>query len=627
MAAVADVSLEARVLELEEQVRSLLGTNRLSRSMVPTHDGGEVPIEDVAAAPELAADAVAAADAAQTKADTAVQNAADAIAAAEAAEQAAGAVTGAVADAQQAADTAAQQAADALAAAQAAVTTGNDAQVAADAAAAAAATAAQAAADAGTTAAQADAAAAAAAATAAQAIADAQDARDAATAAQAAAEDAQTTANGRVALIPSDLPPAWSGPADTAIWINTADGAGRRLSRWDGDSWEPQLFGTLALAPGSIVASDVLAEGTITGELISADALEGKTIKGGLIEGGVFITNQGFPRVQIDPNSGLQGLGAVPGNPNAFVVKTRVGVDGLLYAEGATITGLLRTRETGARVELEQTLTPGQVPGQSFGQGQLRFWYGDPANRHASLYASAYTDASITNPLLDFGLSSGVASDATGETPFVGMFQQAAPAGQRASAMSLRADEILIGQGENSTSIYLQAQEIVAEGTVRAPRVFSMEPPEVGVRSSMHFYNEGTYPNRTSVLDLYAKRFYFGGPGPINLGPGVRIFESGDVQSWTAIPPDAGWTSLFSRYQIRQGIFYFTIGATRASWAANQRILALAANWPTLQQSFMGINTSTGAAVPVLVRTDGVIYLPWAGANGVYVTGSYPIGG
>lgn len=297
---------------------------------------------------------------AQTKADTAIANATAAQQAAEAAEQSAAAVTGDVATAQQAADDAATQAAAALTAAQSAASTGTSAQQAADLAASAAQAAQEAADAAGTDAAAADAKAAQAAATAAQAIADAAAAKTRADTGVTNAATALTAANGKNRIFTQATKPTGTAYIAGDLWIDTANG--RRLSAWDpaaasgaGD-WVVQQFGNLAIAPNTLVASDVLVQGTVTAALIKGDAIDGKTITGATVR-----TSASGQRVEMDSTNGLRGINA------AGTVKTKVGTDGTLTAVDASLTGSLRTVDSGTGVELVSGT------GSLVGRGIVRF--------------------------------------------------------------------------------------------------------------------------------------------------------------------------------------------------------------------------------------------------------------
>lgn len=60
------------------------------------------------------------------------------------------------------------------------------------------------------------------------------------------------------------------------LWLDPADG--NRQYMWDGDSWSPRLIGNSAIQPNSLVASDVVATGTVTAALFEAVMVIATTI-------------------------------------------------------------------------------------------------------------------------------------------------------------------------------------------------------------------------------------------------------------------------------------------------------------------------------------------------------------
>jgi hypothetical protein len=178
--------------------------------------------------------------------------------------------------------------------------------------------------------------AAAAAAAAAQDTADdaAQAAAAAAGVASAAADvaaDAYSLAVAGVRYFVQAAAPAWTGAANTAVWIDTANG--RRPNVWDGDSWEPQPLGPAAFTAGAVTA-DVLA-GT---------AVDGKTVTGATVQTSADPAAQ---RLVLDGANGLRGFGTGSGG-TAGPVNFQLKPDGTVTATGATITGEVRSRTPGA---------------------------------------------------------------------------------------------------------------------------------------------------------------------------------------------------------------------------------------------------------------------------------------
>lgn len=350
---------------------------------------------------QLTANAQEIADAAKAAADQAVLDAQAAADAAEAAEQTAGAVSGQVATAQQAADDAAESARVALAAATAASELGTNAQQAADLAQAAADAAAEAAADAGTDAAAADAKAAQAAADAAQAIADAQAAADAVSGVDGKADAALLAANGKNRIFAQATKPSGTSYIAGDMWIDTANG--RRLYFWDpsaaggaGD-FISQLIGNAAIAPGSLVGSDVLVEGSVLAAQIHADAINGKTITGATIR-----TAGSGPRLELTTAAGLRGFAA-----DGTTVNTQLTTDGKLTAKSAVIQGEIATADSGPRVRMAQRVGAGGAQ-----IGEVQMYGGATAELAATLAAS--TSAGDKQVTLSFGNSgSGTISGPT----------------------------------------------------------------------------------------------------------------------------------------------------------------------------------------------------------------------
>lgn len=83
------------------------------------------------------------------------------------------------------------------------------------------------------------------------------------------AQDAQDVANGKVKIHPGATQPTGLTADDVGdLWYDPAAGNAPKL--WDGDSWEPRKLGNGAIQPNSLIASDVVATGTITAALFEA---------------------------------------------------------------------------------------------------------------------------------------------------------------------------------------------------------------------------------------------------------------------------------------------------------------------------------------------------------------------
>jgi hypothetical protein len=90
------------------------------------------------------------------------------------------------------------------------------------------------------------------------------------TTALANAAAAQTAADTKAKLFAQAATPTYSGAANTAYWIDTSAGGGNVPKVWNGTAWVPYQLGNGAIQPNSLVASNVVATGTITAALFEA---------------------------------------------------------------------------------------------------------------------------------------------------------------------------------------------------------------------------------------------------------------------------------------------------------------------------------------------------------------------
>lgn len=218
-------------------------------------------------------------------------------------------------------------------------------------------------------------------------------------------------------------PAAALGPDDAGdIWIDTDDG--HRLRSWTGTGWTDLLLGTSAFQPNSIVASTILATGSISGALLSATAIDGKTITGALIRSAA----EGA-RIEITSADGLRGIDATG------KVLTQVGTDGVLRAVNAFITGTLETAESGARIRVSQAGLGG-----GFTQGSVEF-LDQNGNVGAQVAATSYVDGNRPNTQLSVGSSS--MSD-NGVKPSASFFINLAPEGGWKSYINLDAEQTYV---------------------------------------------------------------------------------------------------------------------------------------------------------------------------------------
>lgn len=91
-----------------------------------------------------------------------------------------------------------------------------------------------------------------------------------------AAEAAQAAADLKTQLFVANEPPVGLGAGDTGIWIDSNDG--NRSYTWSGVGWVSRRIANGAIEPGSLVASDVLATGTVSAALFEALMILANTI-------------------------------------------------------------------------------------------------------------------------------------------------------------------------------------------------------------------------------------------------------------------------------------------------------------------------------------------------------------
>jgi hypothetical protein len=86
----------------------------------------------------------------------------------------------------------------------------------------------------------------------------------------AAAIAAQTLANSKVSSFTQDSPPIWTGLPGSAFWIDTSLAGGNVTKVWNGSGWTPYQLGNGAIQPNSLIASNVIATGSVTAALLEA---------------------------------------------------------------------------------------------------------------------------------------------------------------------------------------------------------------------------------------------------------------------------------------------------------------------------------------------------------------------
>jgi hypothetical protein len=83
------------------------------------------------------------------------------------------------------------------------------------------------------------------------------------------AATAQATADGKMRIFPQATAPTGLVATDIGdMWIDTDDG--NKTYTWTGSAWDPRLIGNSAIQPQSLIASNVVATGTVTAALLEA---------------------------------------------------------------------------------------------------------------------------------------------------------------------------------------------------------------------------------------------------------------------------------------------------------------------------------------------------------------------
>lgn len=107
---------------------------------------------------------------------------------------------------------------------------------------------------------------------------------------------------------------------------------------------------TAAEIASGTITGDRLAANTITADRLSATAIDGKTITGALLR-----TASSGARVELDSTNGLRGI------DGTGTTKTQLTTGGAFSATGATISGEIRTADSGPRVVTRQIPAPAGV--------------------------------------------------------------------------------------------------------------------------------------------------------------------------------------------------------------------------------------------------------------------------
>lgn len=122
--------------------------------------------------------------------------------------------------------------------------------------------------------------------------------------AAASAVAAQVAADSKAKLFTQTTTPTWSGAAGTAYWIDTSVAGSNVTKVWNGTTFTTYQLGNGAIAPNSLVASNVIATGTITAALLEALLVLATTVVAGDPNGShARMTSTGFRVYRPDPDT------------------------------------------------------------------------------------------------------------------------------------------------------------------------------------------------------------------------------------------------------------------------------------------------------------------------------------
>lgn len=205
-----------------------------------------------------------------------------------------------------------------------------------------------------------------------------------------AAATAQATADAKVRIFVGTSQPTGMVAGDVGdLWIDTTietrpngtTGPKNAPYTWDGDSWEPRLLGTGAIQPASLVASTVIATGTISAPLLEAIMVLTNIVIAGDPDGfhaRLDDTALGFYRPDVDGDEIPELIGRLGGAGGDFL--SLVDDEGRLVAsidqagkgsfQGLTVSGDLTVK--GRTLDAILTDLSGQTPGvfEGFPPGQ-----------------------------------------------------------------------------------------------------------------------------------------------------------------------------------------------------------------------------------------------------------------
>lgn len=317
---------------------------------------------------------------------------------------------------------------------------------------------------------------------------------------------------------------------------------------------------------------------------------------------------------------------------HGIIPGSRLAADAI---DGKTITGatLYSGPQDGAHVAIRQeTIAPPGTPDAYESYGAIRMQSANPDVPPARLGVWSDDDPGGLHPVTR--LQAGDTAS-TGLEP--SLYQYVTERPDLGAGVSEAVTDIY------SDRLYLDAELIHGPGKLDLangadlPRVQSYAGvPLTGPRSGVHLYNEGAGGSATSVMDLYAKRFWLGSSGgllesdtEIRTTQGMRSawhsWNGVDNFGLTFVAPDAGWTAGLNHYMIRGGWVWWTCRLARTSWAANQRICGLPVSFPPADLDVATVNDNGAASGAVRIRaSDGAMFCVNAGGPGIHFTAVWP---
>lgn len=195
------------------------------------------------------------------------------------------------------------------------------------------------------------------------------------------AATAQATADGKMRIFTQTTPPTGLTATDVGdLWIDTDDG--NVSYTWSGTAWTKRQIGNGAIQPKSLVASDVVATGTVTAALLETLlVLTTQVVAGEPLATHARLTPEGLFVYRNDPVDGVPNevirLGTITDDLLSITDENGI-VQSSLDETGAFTARTVNARENvfikGQSVESLFSATPGS--GSARGDNGRQHWYG-----------------------------------------------------------------------------------------------------------------------------------------------------------------------------------------------------------------------------------------------------------